>query len=126
MSIYGRTNVIAANIEGTTAVQHLISSPNDVPQGSFSPYIMYAGSAIVPSREAHPRSTATGKRIVGVAVVSDSVFHPQKDGKKSTSPTQFQVNVHVTLPLKGRDMHFILILLFGLSSVRSYISINHY
>ena len=33
MRKYARTNVVAVNIEGTTAVQHLISSPSDV--GSY-------------------------------------------------------------------------------------------
>ena len=95
---YARTNVVAVNIEGIAAVQHLISSPSDVRsyQGSLSPYIMYAGSAIVPSmlsREAHPRSTATGRRIVGVAIGRFGQRFTHKTTaknyeKKSTSPTQ--------------------------------------
>ena len=54
-----------------TALDQLSKRHRKLPEGSLSPYIMYAGSAIVPSmtsREAHPRSTATGRRIVGVAM----------------------------------------------------------
>ena len=54
-----------------TALDQLSKRRRRLPQGNLSPYIMYAGSAIVPSmtsREAHPRSTATGRRIVGVAI----------------------------------------------------------
>ena len=48
-----------------TALDQLSKRRRKLPQGSLSPYIMYAGSAIVPSmtsREAHPRLTATGRR----------------------------------------------------------------
>ena len=54
-----------------TALDQLSKRRRKLPQGSLSPYIMYAGSAIVlsmTSHEAHPKLTATGKRIVGVAV----------------------------------------------------------
>ena len=54
-----------------TALDQLSKRHRKLPQGSLSPYIMYAGSEIVPSmslHEAHPRSTATGRRIVGVAI----------------------------------------------------------
>ena len=66
-----------------TALDQLSKQCRKLPQGSLSPYIMYAGSAIVLSMtscEAHPRSTTTGRRIVGVAI--DSVFHPQNDCQK--------------------------------------------
>ena len=54
-----------------TALDQLSKRSRKLPQGSLSLYIMYAGSAIVPStssREAHPRSIVTGRRIVGVAI----------------------------------------------------------
>ena len=72
---YARTNVVAVNIEGIAAIystlDQLSKQRRKLSQGSLSPYIMYAGSAIVPSmtsREAHLSSTATGNCIVGVAV----------------------------------------------------------
>ena len=54
-----------------TALNQLSKRRRKLPQGSLSPYIIYTGSAIIPSmssHEAHPRSTATGRRIDGVAV----------------------------------------------------------
>ena len=99
------------NIEGIAAVQHLISSLSDV--GSY--HIMYTGSAIVPlmtSREAHPRSTPTIRRIVEVAIgLLDSVFIHKMTAKffENLQALHYQgdphmiflksIFLHVTLPL---------------------------
>ena len=99
-----------------TALDQLSKRCRKLSQGSLSPYIMRAGSAIVPSmtsREAHPRSTATWRRIVGVAVGHfGQHFSPTKRWpkllKKLISPTlpmkskyEFlkRIVLHVTLPL---------------------------
>ena len=87
-----------------TALDQLSKRRRKLPQGSLSPYIMYAGSAIIPSmssREAHPRSTATGKRIVGVAVGHyGQRFSPTKQRPKITK--KIDKPYRPTLPIKSK------------------------
>ena len=105
-----------------TALDHLSKRRRKLPQGSLSPYIMYAGSAIVPSmssREAHPRSTATGRRIVGVAIgrfgqrFSSTKRRPKItkkiDKPYTTNDIQIRIEkifLHVTLPFSSAILSF--------------------
>ena len=100
-----------------TALDQLSKQHRKLPQGSLSLYIMYAGSAIVPSmssHEAHPRLTATGKRIVGVAVGRfGQCFSPTKRRPKimgeNRQALHYQCNPNINLKKKRIFLHVTLL-----------------